>query len=346
MGTTRRDELNFSGFEKVVYCEVPSAKLASIIAIHSTNLGAACGGIRMLPYASKQEALNDVLRLARGMSYKSALANIGFGGGKAVILSDPKRKSPELFHAFGEFVESFQGQYIAAKDMNIDAPDLKLVKERTEHVLGIEGLPTSGGDPSPITARGLLRALHATSEALGAKSLSGIRVAIQGIGHVGYAFAEKIKEEGGSLWVTDIDPRLVETAKKELGAIEAPGDKIYDVECDVFSPCALGAILNPSTIQRLKCRAVVGSANNQLESESDGFRLHERGILYAPDYAVNSGGIINIFVEYEGYDIERALAKADGIYDTIKEIFRRAELQKTAPHLVASELAEERLYGK
>lgn len=341
------EEIKTPNYEKVVWGKDEAAGLIACIAIHNTNRGPACGGIRMLPYASQEEALNDVLRLAKGMSYKSALAELGFGGGKSVIVGAPSSKTPALFAAFAEFLNRLGGLYIAAKDMNISSEDLATIKKNSKHVLGIDGEPGSSGDPSPVTARGVLRALEATSEELtGSKSLSGLRVAIQGIGYVGYSLAEKVVSAGGKIWVTDIDPKILKKAEKELNAQVVGLEEIYDVDCDVFAPCARGAILNTKTIPRLKCKAVVGCANNQLETEADGFRLHERGIIYAPDYAVNSGGIINIFVEYGGYDQQKAFAKADRVYFTIKEILQRAKSQRTAPFVIADQLAEERLAQK
>jgi leucine dehydrogenase len=340
-------EIKQDGFEKVLMATDPSSGLSSIIAIHNTNLGPACGGIRMLPYASPEEALEDVLRLAKGMSYKSSLAGINFGGGKSVILGDPNKKSKNLFHAFGEFVDSFQGKYIAAKDMNITSPDLAQVKERTRHVLGVEGEAGTSGDPSPVTALGVFRALEASVEFLtGSRNLRGLKVAVQGIGHVGYSFAQQIKEAGGDIWVTDTNPAIVEKAEKELGATFVPLEDIYDLSVDVFSPCARGAILNESTIPRLRVKAVVGAANNQLATAQDGIRLHDKKILYAPDFAVNSGGIINIFVEFEGYDRDKALQKTEAIYLTMKEVFERSQSTHRPTFEVADRLAEERLYGK
>ncbi|MFM8315089.1 MAG: Leu/Phe/Val dehydrogenase [Deltaproteobacteria bacterium] len=340
-------ELKQEGFEQVFFAQDSAAGLSAIIAIHNTQLGPACGGIRMLPYASQQDALYDVLRLAKGMSYKSALAGINFGGGKSVILGDPKSKSKSLFHAFGDFVETFKGRYIAAKDMNIDSPDLASVKEKTRHVLGVEGEPGTSGDPSPVTALGVFRALEATVEFLhGTKKIDGIRVAVQGIGHVGYALAALIKKAGGEVWVTDTNKSVIEKAQNELGAKFIPLEEIYDLDVDIFSPCARGAILNKLTIPKLKVKAVVGAANNQLETPEDGIRLHQKGILYAPDYAVNSGGIINIFVESQGYEESKALKKTDEIYLTIKEVLNRSKARNQPTFKVADELAEERLYGQ
>jgi leucine dehydrogenase len=280
------------------------------------------------------------------MSYKSAMANIGFGGGKSVIIADPAQKSQALFEKFGDFVDSLAGNYICAKDMNVDSPDLKIVNTHTKHVLGIDGVPGSGGDPSPVTARGLFRSLEATVEELnGNKKLQGLKIAVQGVGHVGYAYAEMIAKEGGQLIVSDTNPKALELAKSKLGAAVVEGDSIYSVACDIFSPCARGAILNEKTIAQLKCKAVVGGANNQLATEEDGNRIHRRGILYAPDYVVNSGGIINVFVEYEGYNLNKALQKADGIYATVKEIFKKSREEKKPTYIVADKIAEQRLYG-
>lgn len=340
------EELTIDGYETVTYCENPQTSLKAIVAIHNTNLGPACGGIRMLPYASKEEALDDVLRLAKGMSYKSSLAGIGFGGGKSVILQDPARKSPELLQSFGEFVDFFRGKYIAAKDMNITSEDLLVVKEKTNHVLGIDGVPGSSGDPSPITARGAFRAFQATIEELGLGSFSGLKIALQGIGHVGYALASELHAAGAKLWVSDINPAMLNKAEKELGATIVKGEDIFRVDCDIFSPNARGAILNQETIPQLKCKAIVGAANNQLMTTQDGMRLYEKNILYVPDYAVNAGGIINIFMELDGYDKERALRKADEIYSTMKEIFHRSKASKKPPFVIADELAEERIYGR
>lgn len=340
----RIENIPVPGYERVMYCESASSPLKAIISVHSLFRGPACGGIRMLPYGSRDEALEDVLRLSKGMSYKSALAGVGFGGGKSVIIGDPKLKSPALFKDFAEFVNHFDGSYISAKDMNITSEDLKLVKAHTRWVLGIDGEPGSGGDPSPVTARGIIRALEATWETLkGTRDLKGIKVAIQGLGYVGYPVAEHIVKSGGQIWVTDIDDKAVRRAVSELGAKAVGLDAIYDVECDVFSPSARGAVLNEKTIPRLRCKAIVGCANNQLKEPEDGWRVHRRGILYAPDYAANSGGIINVFVEFEGYREQRAMQMADSIYDTMKEIFLRSKQTGQPTFIVADTLAEERL---
>lgn len=343
--TLKIETIPVKGYEKVLYAESEASGLKAIISVHNLHRGPACGGIRLLPYASRAEALEDVLRLSKGMSYKSAVANIGFGGGKSVIIADPAKKSPELFRDFAEFVNRFEGSYICAKDMNITSADLKLVKKHTKHILGIDGEPGSGGDPSPVTARGIYRSMEATWQHLtGNRSLKGVRVALQGVGYVGFGVAEYLAKAGAKLWVTDVDTKALNKAQRELGATVVGIDDIMSVECDIFSPNARGAILNATTIPQLKCKAVVGAANNQLAQPEDGWTLHKRGIVYAPDYAANSGGIINVFVEFESaYREERALQMADGIYDTMSEILTRSKSTGQPTFVIADMLAEERL---
>lgn len=341
----KKEVFNIPGYEEVVYGEDEATGMRSIIAIHNRKLGPACGGLRMLDYKSPGEALTDVLRLAKGMAYKSSLAGIGFGGGKSVLIGDPAtKKTPELFQSFGRFVDSFNGRYIAAKDMNVSTADLLEVQKTTKHVLGMEGVPGSSGDPSPVTAHGIFRAIEATVEELdGKKSVKGLKFTLQGIGHVGWPLAVQLRKEGAELVVTDIDEKVLERAKRELGAKVVSLDAIYDEPCDIFSPGARGAILNPQTIPRLKCRAICGAANNQLLTLEDGDTLHKKGILYAPDFAVNSGGIINIFIELGGYTTEKAIKKADEIYSTMRTIYQRARAEGKPPYVIADRLAEERM---
>lgn len=341
----RIEDLKIKGYEKVWVGTDPAVGLTAIIAIHNTYRGPACGGVRVLEYNSRQEAVEDVLRLAKAMSYKSSLANIGFGGGKSVVICNPQKKNKALFKAFGEMVSRLDGEYIAAKDMNIEKEDLLTIKSCTPHVLGIEGEKGSSGDPSSVTARGVYRALEATLEnILNSSSVKGVHVAIQGIGHVGFLLAKQLVENGAEVSITDINLQAVERAKKELKIKAVPLDAIYDVDCEVFSPCARGAVLNNQTIPRLKCRAVVGAANNQLATPEDAERLHNRNILYAPDYAANAGGVINIFAEYKGrYQATEALKMADNIYHTLQEIFRRAKASGQNPTRIADQLAEERM---
>ena len=341
------EKLKTAEHEEVLYAEEASACLRAIIAIHSTARGPACGGIRLLPYASRVDALEDVLRLSRGMSYKSAIAGLGFGGGKSVILARPGEKSPALFQAFGDFLNTLDGKYIAAKDMGIEASDLKQVRTRSRHVLGIDGEPGSSGDPSPVTARGILRAIEACSQLLqGTRELRGLRLAIQGLGHVGYDIARRAHAAGAKVFATDTNLETLRRVQEELGVTVVEPQEIYSISCDVFSPCARGAVLNENTIPRLKCRAVVGCANNQLATPLDGQRLHDREILYAPDFVVNSGGIINIYVEYTGYSQSRAFDLADGIYNTTLSILEDSRRRGLAPSIIADEMAKERLRGQ
>lgn len=333
-----------AGYEEVVFVEDSSVGLKAIIAVHNLNRGPACGGIRMLPYATEDEALHDVLRLSRGMSYKSALANIGFGGGKSVIIRDPKHKTPELFQAFGEAINRLEGRYIGAADMNMTSEDLRTVKTRTPHILGIKGEPGSSGDPSPVTAHGVFRGMEATAEHLfGKRSLQGLHIALQGIGHVGYLLMEHCIKAGARLTVSDINEATLRKAQESYDVTVVPNERILFESCDILAPCARGAILNETSIPNLRCKAVVGAANNQLATEEDGLRIANRGILYAPDFAVNAGGIINIFVELDGYDATKAIAKADEIYSTMKEIYRRADQQNLPPFRIADRMAEERM---
>ncbi len=340
----RIEKIPTQDFEQVLFGEDPAVGLRSIIAVHSTRLGPSCGGIRLLPYATREEALEDVLRLAKGMSFKASVAEINFGGGKSVIILDPRQKRAEILRRFGEFVNHLDGRYIAAKDMNIVNDDLLEVKKTTRHVLGLDGVAGSSGDPSPITAIGCFEAMRAVWDVIsGRPSLTGVTVAIQGLGHVGFDLARRIVKAGGSLFVSDIDRQVVERARLELGAKICSVEEAFDVECDIFSPCARGAVLNSRTIGRLRCRAVVGCANNQLEVAEDGQRLWARQILYAPDYVVNAGGIINIFTEYEGYDRVNAVRRAEGIFGTVKKILERSRQENTPPYLIADRMADERL---
>lgn len=340
----KTERLNIPGYEQVVYGEDPTTGLRAIISVHQTKLGPACGGVRLLPYKDRDEALEDVLRLSKGMSYKSSLAGIDFGGGKSVIIANPKDKTPELFKSMGEFVESLGGKYISAKDMNVTSEDLLVIKSVTSHVIGIDGQAGSGGDPSPVTARGVFRGIEASlEEKFGSKGMKGRTFAVQGLGAVGFDLCTMIHSSGGTLVVTDVDPVNLKKTVEATGASEVAPDSIYDVDCDVFVPCARGAILNPDTIGRLKCTVVSGAANNQLLTDDIGYKLHESKVLYAPDYLVNAGGIINVFVELGGYDKDRALKLADGIYDTLKKVYQRSAQEGAPPFIVANKLAEERI---
>jgi len=338
------ERMRESGHEQVVFCHDRVSGLKAIIAIHDTTLGPALGGCRMWPYASEEEALIDVLRLSRGMTYKNAAMGLNFGGGKAVIIGDPRRdKSEELFRAFGKFVESLGGRYITAEDVGTTTDDIATVAAETRYVVG---LPERSGDPSPATAYGVFRGIKASlREVFGDESLSGRTVAVQGIGNVGYHLCRYLHEAGARLIVTDIFQDRVRQAVESFDATAVPADEIYDVECDVFAPCALGAILNDDTIPRLKCRIVAGSANNQLAEPRHAAELARRGILYAPDYVINGGGVMNVSEEYHpsGYNRDRAYARVARIYDKLQQVYAISRSEGITTAEAADRMAEDRI---
>jgi len=339
---------DFDRHEQVVFCHDPATGLKAIIAIHNRNLGPALGGCRMYPYADDEEALRDVLRLSRGMTYKSALAGLPLGGGKSVIIGDPfKHKSDSLMRAMGRFIESLGGRYIGAEDSGTGVEDLKQMAKVTSHVAGIRERRTSAGprdgDPSPSTAYGTFVGIRAVVQhALGGNSLDDVKVAIQGMGHVGIHLAEMLHNAGAKLWVSDPVEARLEDARKRFDATPVALDEIYDQEVDVFSPCAMGASINDATIPRLKARIVAGSANNQLDEERHAVELHRRGMLYAPDYVINAGGIIDVYFEIQGDDEMAEMQKLDEIGATLSEIFVEAEERGETTVEVADRIAERR----
>jgi leucine dehydrogenase len=332
----------FDGHEQVVFCHDPASGLRAIIAIHNTNRGPALGGCRMWPYASEAEALTDALRLSRGMTYKSALAGLAYGGGKSVIIGDPRRdKSHALFGAMGRYVDSLGGRYTVAEDVGISVPDVEIMAEETAHVAGV----TNGGagDPSPATAYGVYKGIKAAAQhRLGTDSLHGLRVAVQGVGHVGYYLCQHLAAEGAELLVADIAEDSLDRAVREFDAQVVAPEQIAATSVDIYAPCALGAVINDATLPHLKAKVVAGSANNQLAEARHGEALRQRGILYAPDYVINAGGIINISHEGPGYDAAKAFTHVAQIHDTLLEIFRRADAAKIATSQAADRLAEER----
>ena len=336
---------DYSDHERVVFGHDKGTGLKAIIAIHDTTLGPAMGGCRMWPYASEDAALSDALRLSRGMTYKNALAGLDFGGGKAVIIGDPKRdKSTALFEAFGRFVDSLAGRYLSAEDVGISPGDVEIMHRQTAHVIGIARDNMTDGDPSPATAWGVFHGLAAAvRHRMARTSLDGLRVAVQGAGHVGYHLMRHLDEAGAKLLVSDIDPALVARAVREFGAEAVPVDAIYDVSADVFAPCALGAVINDDTLGRLKVQVVAGSANNQLEQDRHGGDLGRRGILYAPDYVINAGGVIHISHEGPAYQRQAAYDHCARLYDVLADLFRRAERAGVATNVMADRMAEERL---
>ncbi len=338
------DKIQTDNYEQIVFCNDSKSGLKAIIALHSTALGPATGGCRMWNYRSEEEALTDVLRLSKGMTYKNSISNLPLGGGKSIIIGDVSQKTPDLLKRFGEFVETLHGHYITAKDVGIDSSDLKTIKNRTSHILGIAGEANSSGDPSPVTAWGVYNGMLACAEkAFGKKSLAGLHVALQGLGAVNYHLLKYLHQEGAKITACDINVDAVERARKEFQVQITNPEIIYDTPCDIFSPGALGAVINPQSIPRLRCKVVAGAANNQLATEKDGEALLARGILYAPDYAINAGGVINISHEREGYSRERAYAHVAKIYDTIKNILELSSVDRLPTNLVANRIAENRV---
>ena len=336
----------FDGHEQVLFCTDAESGLRAIIAIHDTALGPALGGCRMWPYQSEAAALTDVLRLSRAMSYKNALAQLSTGGGKSVIIGDPQRdKSDALFYAFGQFVENLGGRYIVAEDVGTTVQDMGLIRSQTSHVMGFSADEGSSGDPSPVTAYGVFCGLKAAVEfRLGRTEIKGLRVAVQGIGHVGYHLCKYLHEGGASLLVSDIQQEAAARAEMDFGARIVDGADIYSQEVDVFAPCALGAELNARTIPRLKASVIAGAANNQLERAEDGADLAAREILYAPDYVINAGGVINLSYEREsGYERESAMAHAGRIYEVALEVFVRARQEGRPTSDIADDMARELL---
>lgn len=338
------ERIHKDGFEQVLFCNDQELGLRAIISLHSTILGPATGGCRMWDYSSEEEALEDVLRLSKGMTYKASISGLSMGGGKAVIIGSSSNKTPEKLQRFGEFVESLGGSYVTAKDVGINNDDLKEIKRKTKHILGVEGEEATSGSPSPLTALGVYKGMKACVEKVFSRTdLSGLKVALQGVGSVNHNLAKRLYEDGAELIIADPNKESLEKAKKEFPATIVSPDEIYDADCDIFSPGALGAVLNEKTIPRLKCSIIAGSANNQLDKVSDGRTLFERGIVYAPDYVINAGGLINIYHEREGYNKEAALAQVEDIFNTIKNILSISEKEKTPTNVVADNMALERI---
>lgn len=298
-------------YEQVVICQDKESGLKAIIAIHDTTLGPALGGTRMWTYESEEAAIEDALRLAKGMTYKNAAAGLNLGGGKTVIIGDPKKdKNEALFRAFGRYIQGLNGRYITAEDVGTTVADMDLIHEETDYVTGISPAFGSSGNPSPVTAYGVYVGMKAAAKAaFGTDSLEGKTIAVQGVGNVAYHLCKHLHEEGAKLIVTDINKEAVQRAVDDFGAEAVGINDIYGVECDIYAPCALGATVNDDTIPQLKAKVIAGSANNQLKEERHGDQIHEMGIVYAPDYVINAGGVINVADELYGYNAERAMKK-------------------------------------
>ena len=335
------------GHEQIVFCHEQATGLKAVIAIHNTILGPALGGCRMWPFESEEEAIADAVRLSRGMTYKNAAAGLNLGGGKAVIIGDPnKDKSEALFRAFGRFVQSLGGRYITAEDVGTSEEDMEYIKMETDFVSGLPEQFGGSGDPSPFTALGTYEGIRASVKyRLKRNDLKGIRIAVQGAGHVGYYLCEMLHEAGAELIVNDIFEERVDKIVDDFGAKSVKSDKIYDVDAEVFAPCALGAIVNDDTISRMKFKIIAGGANNQLLDEKiHGQKLKAKNILYAPDYLINAGGVINVFFEViNEYNRERVTQKVKNIYNILMEVYHIADKENITTVKAAARFAEKRL---
>jgi leucine dehydrogenase len=330
------------GHEQVIFCYDSTSGLKAIIGIHDTTLGPALGGTRIWDYDTEEEALIDVLRLSRGMTYKNAVAGLNLGGGKTVIMGNPEKiKSEELFRAFGRYIEGLGGRYITGEDMNATTKDMGLINQETDHVVGLEG---KSGNPSPVTAFGVFKGIQAAAEeAFGTTDLTGKTVAVQGVGAVGYHVCKHLHEAGAKLIVTDIKKANIDRAVQDFGAVGVAPEEIYGVECDIFSPCAMGAVINDFTIKQLKCKVIAGSANNQLAEDKHGDMLEEKGIVYAPDFVINGAGVMNVYEEMKGYNVERAMSRAATVYDNVRKVFEIAKRDGIPAYKAADRMAEERI---
>ncbi|WP_411768025.1 Glu/Leu/Phe/Val family dehydrogenase [Winogradskyella sp. A3E31] len=339
-------QISFDDHEQIVFCNDKDTGLRAIIGIHSTVLGPALGGTRMWSYANEWEALNDVLRLSRGMTFKSAITGLNLGGGKAVIIGDAKtQKTPELMKRFGEFVHSLSGKYITAEDVGMKTEDMDLVREVTPYVTGISESKGGAGNPSPITAYGVFMGMKAAAKyKFGSDILEDKSVYVQGIGNVGEGLVEHLVNEGAQVTISDISQDRLEEVRSKYGVTIYGGNDIYSEPMDIYAPCALGATINDNTIHKLKAKIIAGAANNQLENENvHGPILQERGIVYAPDFLINAGGIINVYAELENYDRQEIMRKTENIYNTTLEILDNAKANKITTHAAALNIAKERI---
>lgn len=332
-------------YEQLVFCQDEASGLKAIIAIHDTTLGPALGGSRMWTYASEEDAIEDALRLARGMTYKNAAAGLNLGGGKTVIIGDPfKDKNEEMFRALGRFIQGLNGRYITAEDVGTNVADMDLIHEETNYVTGISPAFGSSGNPSPVTAYGVFLGMKAAAkEAFGDDNLGGRTIAVQGLGNVAYTLCEYLHKEGARLVVTDINQAAIDRVVNDFGAKAVAPQDIYEQDVDIFAPCALGAIINDDTIPKLKAKVIAGSANNQLAESKHGQQIHEMGIVYAPDYVINAGGVINVADELYGYNRDRAMKRVETIYTSLEKIFAISREQNIPTYLAANHLAEERI---
>jgi leucine dehydrogenase len=339
-------QISFDGHEQVVFCNDKDTGLKAIIGIHNTVLGPALGGTRMWNYANEWEALNDVLRLSRGMSFKSSISGLNLGGGKAVIIGDAKsQKTPELMRKFGEYVHSLSGKYITAEDVGMETKDMDTVREVTPYVTGISEEKGGSGNPSPITAYGVFMGLKAaTKYRFGSDNLEGKKVLVQGIGHVGEVLVQHLTESGALVTIADINEERLNQVGSKYGAKIFTGADLYSAEVDIYAPCALGATINDDTIHKIQAKVIAGAANNQLANEVvHGAMLKEKGILYAPDFLINAGGVINVYSELANLTRAQVMEKTENIYNTSMEIFKFAEQHNITTHQAAMSMAQKRI---
>jgi leucine dehydrogenase len=345
MGCTVLSQMAEFDHEQVVCFQNKDLGLKAIVAIHNSTLGPALGGTRMWPYASEEEALNDVLRLSRGMTYKAAVSGLALGGGKAVIIGDPKRdKSQDLFTSYGAFINTLGGRYITAEDVGTDVNDIEYMFSATDYVVGIETCHGGSGDPSPFTALGVYQGMKACLRFLNdSESLDGKHVVVQGVGNVGSHLVDILVNKGAQVTIADIDAERVEKLCAEKSVASVAPEAAHAVECDIFAPCALGSVINEKSLGELKCKIVAGAANNQLDVAARGDDLRARGILFATDYVINAGGLINVYQELEGYSRERAERMTRGIYYNLMKVFQISDDLKISTVKAANHLVEERL---
>lgn len=339
------EKLYAEGHEEVVFFSDASCGLKAIVAIHNTILGPALGGTRLWRYSDINEAITDVLRLSKGMTYKAAVSGLNLGGGKAVIIADPAEKSEALFRAYGRFLESLNGRYITAEDVNIGVEDIEHIFTETNNVCGVAKTHGGSGNPSPYTARGVFRGIEASlTKVYGDRSVKNRTVALQGAGSVGRNLGELLYKNGAKVLFTDINEKNIQAFKEAVPNAEfVASNDIYDVDCDVYAPCALGATVNDKTIDRLRCKIVAGAANNQLDEARHGQALKDKNILYAPDYLINAGGLMNVSIEFEGWSDSKATRMVDTIYDTTLKIFQISDEQSIPVHQATDLLAEARI---
>lgn len=338
-------QLSFDNHEQIVFCNDKDTGLKAIIGIHNTVLGPALGGTRMWHYNNEWEALNDVLRLSRGMTLKSAITGLNLGGGKAVIIGDAKtQKTPAMMRKFGEFIHSLSGKYITAEDVGTTTEDMDTIREVTPYVTGISESKGGSGNPSPITAYGVFMGMKAAAKyAYGSDVLEGKTVFVQGIGHVGEALVEHLVNEGANVTISDINQERLQSVKAKYGATIYQGNDLYSETMDIYAPCALGATINDTTIHKLNAKIIAGAANNQLAEDKHGLLLKDRGIVYAPDFLINAGGIINVYAELENYDRQEIMRKTENIYNTTLEILKRAAATNITTNEAAINMALERI---